>query len=172
MRGPAQYPRFVLFGNFLENASDGGGARHTHARASLPRTPTNLPSFPQSLADPNLNLPHRRLPPPPHTEQTQIWPRRDSRSTPPASRPRASRAPPDGASLRNRHPRGSRVRSRLIARFGGSAAARARVCIASRRENSPQPHAGDPASSLRRDSRIFFALGADEAAPLSPTVAP
>jgi len=65
VRGPAQYPRFVLFGNFLENASDGGGARHTHARASLPRTPTNLPSFPQSLADPNLNLPHRRLPPAP-----------------------------------------------------------------------------------------------------------
>ena len=65
MRGPAQYPRFVLFGNFLENASDGGGARHTHTRASLPRTPTNLPSFPQSLADPNLNLPHRRLPPAP-----------------------------------------------------------------------------------------------------------
>ena len=61
---PCSYPRFVLFGNFLENASDAvRRATHTHARVAS-RTPTNLPSFPQSLADPYLNLPHRRLPPP------------------------------------------------------------------------------------------------------------
>ena len=60
---PCSYPRFVLFGNFLENALD-AARRATHTpRASLPRTPTNLPSFPQSLADPYLNLPHRRLHP-------------------------------------------------------------------------------------------------------------
>lgn len=166
---PCSYPRFVLFGNFLENALD-AARRATHTpRASLPRTPTNLPSFPQSLADPNLNLPHRRLPPPPpHTEQTQRWPRRDSRSTPPASRPRASRAPPDGASLRNRRP--PRIprsiasrRSFWRVRRGASASTHR----ATERTPPPTSRGRSRPRRPRRDS-IFFALGADEAAPRLP----
>lgn len=172
LRGPAQYPRFVLFGNFLENASDGGGARHTHTRASLPRTPTNLPSFPQSLADPNLNLPHRRLPPAPaHGTNANMAATRlslntasfaPSRVARPAGRcvPSKSQAPPD--------PAFDRVSSRVLA-----GPPRREREYASRRDERTPPNLTREIPPRRCvETRIFFALGADEAAPLSPTVAP
>ena len=154
---PCSYPRFVLFGNFLENALD-AVRRATHTpRASLPRTPTNLPSFPQSLADPNLNLPHRRLPPHPRTRnkrkdgrdatlaqhrQLRALARRAPRRT---VRPFEIAPPPD--------PAFDRVSSFILA----GPPRREREHASRRDERTPPPpHAGEIPASVRVETRSFL----------------
>ena len=154
---PCSYPRFVLFGNFLENALD-AARRATHTpRASLPRTPTNLPSFPQSLADPYLNLPHRRLHPHTRTRNQRKYGRDATLAQHRQLRALARRAPRRTVRpFEIAGPPGSRVRSRLVAHFGGSAAARARVHIAPPRELPPPPRAGDPGLVVLVETRSFL----------------
>ena len=150
---PCSYPRFVLFGNFLENALD-AARRATHTpRASLPRTPTNLPSFPQSLADPNLNLPHRRLPPAPaHGTNANMAATRlslntasfaPSRVARPAGRcvPSKSQPPPD--------PAFDRVSSLILA----GPPRREREYASRHRENSP-PHLAREIPASSSSSRL------------------
>ena len=131
-------------------------ATHTLARVAS-RTPTNLPSFPQSLADPYLNLPHRRLHPPTRTRNQRKYGRdatfaqhRQLRALARRS-PRRTVRPFEIATLPD--PALDRVSSRVLA-----GPPRREREYASRRDERTPPHLTReiPASSLRRDSRSFL----------------